>query len=190
MSKLRTFIAVEVLPAVRKRALDLIERLRQSEANVKWVSAAELHWTLKFLGDVETNELPALCDAVAAAVKNLSRFDINAIGAGAFPSAHRPRTIWLGVREGEAEFVSLHDCIERVLAPLGFREEQRRFRPHLTIGRVRRSPHGVEQLGQAVIEHADFAAGEMAVTEVGVYSSQLLRHGPVYERLSSVSLPQ
>jgi 2'-5' RNA ligase len=63
------------------------------------------------------------------------------------------------------------------MSHLGFREEQRRFRPHLTLGRVRRSPEGVEELGQLILDQTEFAAGTMTVAEVLVYSSRLERTG-------------
>jgi len=188
MATVRTFIAVEATQAVRKRAGDLIERLQVTQANVKWVGAAELHWTLKFLGDVETRQLPELCNAAAAAVAELPTFEIEAAAAGAFPTAQRPRTLWLGVGRGEAEFVELHDRIQSALAMLGYREEQRRFRPHMTLGRVRHSSHGIDELGKLVLDQATFSAGEMTVSEVVVFSSRLLRQGPVYEALGRAGL--
>src|SRR5262245_4789600 len=100
MAKLRTFIAVEVTDRLRSRALDLIEQLRSTPANVKWVSAGELHWTLKFLGDVAVGELPEICAAMAKAVESLDPFEVVARGAGAFPLGERPRTVWLGVGDG------------------------------------------------------------------------------------------
>ena len=42
--------------------------------------------------------------------------------------------------------IALHDRIEAELAKLGYRPEGRRFRPHLTIGRVRSSPAGIDEL--------------------------------------------
>lgn len=188
MPKLRTFIAVEAAPNIRKRALELIELLRPTAAQVKWVGATELHWTLKFLGDVSTHELPDLCDTVEEAVSTLPSFEIAAMGAGAFPAADRPRTVWLGVGQGEAQFVALHDRLKEAMSHLGFREEQRRFRPHLTLGRIRRSPEGIDELGQLILDHATFPAGSMTVSEVVLFSSRLERHGPVYEALSRAQL--
>jgi len=188
MATLRMFTAVDATAAIRKRACQLIERLQSTPAKVKWVGAAELHWTLKFLGEVQTQEIPRVCDAVSVAVAELSSFEVEALGADAFPTAQRPRTLWLGVSRGEDEFVALHDRIESALAPLGYREEQRRFRPHMTLGRVRHSPYGIAELGRLVTEHATFAAGEMTVSEVVVFSSRLERQGPVYEVLGRAPL--
>jgi 2'-5' RNA ligase len=188
MSTLRTFIAVEPAPAVRKGALELIERLRRTSANVKWVGATELHWTLKFLGDVEMQEIPGVCAAVVSAAHDLPAFSITAFGAGAFPGATRPRTLWLGVRKGTDEFVALHNRIEEALVPLGYRAEQRRFHPHMTLGRVRNGPHGSGELGRFVNQFFGFHAGDMTVSEVVVFSSRLERQGPVYEVLSRAPL--
>ncbi|HEV3003704.1 MAG TPA: RNA 2',3'-cyclic phosphodiesterase, partial [Pirellulales bacterium] len=134
---LRTFIAVAASHEVRMRARQLIGELSSTAAKVRWVEPENLHYSLKFLGDVELLEIPKVCEAVTRAVTDKPPFEITALGAGAFPDLRRPRTIWLGVADGSESMVELNGAIERELAPLGFRREQRRFRPHLTLGRVR-----------------------------------------------------
>ena len=157
-------------------------------ARVKWVEEQNLHWTLKFLGDVDSNQIAEICQVAAKAVADLEPFSAVAHGAGAFPTAARPRTVWLGVADGEPEFVELHKALEKSLSKLGFRREGRRFRPHMTIGRVRRSPHGIEQLGEKIVENADFDAGEMRVSEIILFSSSLDRQGPTYQVLGRATL--
>ena len=98
MKKIRTFVAVELSPETRSAAARLIERLRPAGAKVSWVKADNMHLTLKFLGDVPNVEIPAVCQAVAASSMNIAPFEIECGGAGAFPDARKPRTIWLGVR--------------------------------------------------------------------------------------------
>ncbi|HEY2892801.1 MAG TPA: RNA 2',3'-cyclic phosphodiesterase [Pirellulales bacterium] len=184
----RTFIAVEIPGEVRDRAHQLITRLRAAPAKVKWVDPRDMHWTLKFLGDVEMLESPRVCQAVARAVEPLAPFDIEACGAGAFPDPHRPRTVWVGMGAGAEAMVELHDSIDHELAKLGYRAENRRFRPHLTIGRVRNSPEGIEELGRLIAENADFASGLSTVYEVVVFSSELGREGPTHQALCHAEL--
>ena len=186
--KVRTFIAAEIPREVQGRAAALIDRLRATEAKVKWVNPQQLHWTLKFLGDVELREIPEVCDAVARSVAHLKPFDVEARGAGAFPDPRRPRTIWLGVGNGSEGMVELHSAVEQGLKPLGYRPEGRKFRPHVTIGRVRHSPSGIPELGRLVTEHADFDAGVCTVFEVVVFSSELGRDGPTYDPLAHAPL--
>jgi 2'-5' RNA ligase len=155
---------------------------------VKWVEPESLHWTLKFLGDVDILETPAVCEAVRKAVEPLAPFDVEAWGVGAFPDIHNPRTIWIGMRDGSEQMIELHDAVELELSKLGYRSENRRYRPHLTIGRVRQSPDGIEELAELIEAHADFDAAVSMVEEVVVFSSQLNREGPTYEPLCHVDL--
>jgi 2'-5' RNA ligase len=181
--KIRTFIAVTASPEVRRGALDLIESLRVAAGDVKWVEEQNLHWTLQFLGDVDELETPAVCEAVAAAVSDLEPFELEARGAGAFPSDDRPRTLWLGAAGGSREMVTLQKAIQKKLGKLGFRGEQRRYVPHLTLGRAGRQSRP-ESLTAELAELADFDAGSMLVDEVTVYASRLGREGPTYEVLA------
>jgi 2'-5' RNA ligase len=184
----RTFIAVEIPGEVKSRASQLITRLEVAPAKVKWVAPRHMHWTLKFLGDVDMLETPQICEAVARAVEPLAPFDVEARGAGAFPDAERPRTVWIGMGAGSAEMIELHDAIESELAKLGYRAENRRFRPHLTIGRVRNSPAGIEELASLLKENADFASGLSTVYEVVIFSSELGPDGPTHEPLGHAEL--
>ncbi len=84
--------------------------------------------------------------------------------------------------------IALHDAIERELGPLGYREENRRFRPHLTIGRVRQSPSGIDELGRLILKNADFESGLSTVYEVVVFSSELGPDGPTHEPLGHAEL--
>ena len=186
---LRTFIAVESTPGMRDRACDLIGKLSATSASVRWVEPEQMHWTLAFLGDVRMDDVPGVCRAVQRGAKSVAPFALHAQGAGAFPNAERPRTIWLGTSEGSDEMIALHDAIEAELEKIGFRGERRRFRPHLTLGRVRRSPpHEVSQLGELVEQYASFDAGSMHIDEVIVFSSRLTPRGPTYDELGRAAL--
>lgn len=184
---LRTFIAVEMSHEVRARAQQLVGRLQETGAKVTWVKPEAMHLTLKFLGEVELIDIPAVCEAVTGAVGDLPPFEIDVQGAGAFPSAGRPRTIWLGVGRGEAELVELHTAVERALAGLGYRQENRRFRPHLTLGRVR-GDRDLAALGRLVTQHADFVGGVSSIDDVVVFSSELEPGGPLHEPLAVAPL--
>lgn len=184
---LRTFIAVEMSPEVRSHARQLIARLQDCGAKATWVKPEAMHLTLKFLGEVDLLDTPAVCDAVAAAVADLPPFEIEVQGAGAFPTAARPRTVWLGVRRGQEELIALHDAVELALSRLGYRQENRRFRPHLTLGRAR-GDRGLEELGEVVRQHADFVGGVASVDEVVVFSSELESGGPIHEPLAVAPL--
>lgn len=179
------FVAVEISPTVRSAAKRLIDRLQVTPAHVKWVEPENLHFTMKFLGDVPSEEITNVCRAVQRAVKPLEPFELVVRGCGAFPSTTKPRTIWLGVAEGATPMASLAEAIEESLSRLGFAPEQRRFNPHLTLGRVREgSPSGLRELAQLLADFGELEAGSTIVDEVTVFSSTLRRGGPKYEALA------
>ncbi len=183
MQLFRTFTAVEVWPEIRERARSVIKRLQDANAKVTWIKPEQMHLTLNFLGDVEMNEVPAICKAVMTAVGPFVPFDVELAGLGVFPSYENPRTIWLGVADGSEQLISLHAALEASLAELGCRIEARRFRPHLTLGRVRSLPEGPDHLAGLIKEYAEFEAGPMMISEVTVLSSEMGRDGPRYEAL-------
>jgi 2'-5' RNA ligase len=185
---LRTFVAVEITPAVRARAGELIAALAGTSADVKWVEPHNLHITLKFLGDVHQRDMVEVCRAVERGTAQLAPFELVLRGAGAFPNAARPRTVWLGADQGSQQMVDLHDRIEEQLAELGFREEHRRFQTHLTIGRVRGDGQGIKELGCLLSQQAAFDAGRMTVAKVTVFASTLTPSGPIYEVLGTAPL--
>lgn len=185
---LRIFLAVEITAAIRARTAELIESLAATTADVKWVESHNLHVTLKFLGDVHERDIMDLCEAVEAGAAKVSPFALEIRGAGAFPTAARPRTVWLGAGDGTEQMVVLHDRVEDALAELGYREEHRRFQTHLTIGRVRGGGPGIAELGTQLQQHADFVAGRMTVDKVTVFASTLTPAGPVYDLLGTAPL--
>ena len=157
-------------------------------ANVRWVKPEHLHLTLKFLGDVDLRDIPEVCAAMTRAAASVPPFTLRMVGAGAFPRESQPRTVWIGADEGTEEIAVLHERIEVALAELGFRREHRRFRPHLTIGRVRSADRGIEELARVLGENHDFVAGVVDVDEVVAFSSELDRAGPIHEALATAPL--
>ena len=183
----RTFLAVECSLEVRPRATELISALAQCPVNVKWVEPENLHLTIKFLGEVSDVDLPPICSAVTEAVATFPAFDAQCRGVGAFPHAGRPRTIWIGIEEGLAEFIELHERIDRCLAKLQFPRERRRFHPHLTVGRVR-DRRDTSPLGEYLQERSEIRLGVLCVSEVVLFSSQLTAAGPIYSPLARCAL--
>lgn len=184
----RTFVAVEIGTENRRAAARLIDRLRSAGADVKWVDPENLHLTLKFLGDVSSQRLADVCQAVERVAGTQASFVLELRGTGAFPNAARPRVIWLGTGEGTEPMIALAEAVEEALERLGFRREARRFHPHLTLGRLRRSGPGVAALARLLQEQADFQAGRAQINEAVVFSSQLTRSGPLYEPLARAPL--
>ena len=192
MRSIRTFIAVELSGTVIARAQEAIKLLRTSGAEVGWVDRGQMHLTLKFLGNVPETETPDVCRVVAEAAAGVEPFEIVFRGLGAFPRASEPRTIWLGIDQGQAELAELHAAIEGALQKeMGFGKENRKFHPHLTLGRLRKeSDPARAELSRLIQENESFDGDLTVVEEVVTFASTLGRQGPTHEAMGHASLAE
>jgi 2'-5' RNA ligase len=188
MSHLRTFIAIPIDKTIRDRVVALQELLGRAGVDVKWVEPENLHVTLLFLGEVEDRTVPAICKAVADCAGPHAPFTMSVETAGCFPSSRRPRTLWVGVGQGQQEVVALHDDLELSLLELGcYRREERQYTPHITLGRVKGN-RPADRLATALARQSGWQGGQVAVRELLVLSSELRPEGPEYTVLSRARL--
>ncbi|HOM16502.1 MAG TPA: RNA 2',3'-cyclic phosphodiesterase [Thermoguttaceae bacterium] len=188
MNTIRTFIAVESSPEVREAAGRLVQQWERLSRDVKWVEPENMHLTLKFLGDVDSEQIPSVTEAVRKAAAECRPFELEIRGTGAFPSLRRPNVFWLGVGQGAELLGILAQKVERTLEPLGFRPEDRPFHGHLTLGRVRRGGGQLAALLERLRKEQDFQAGWVSVRQITLFSSQLTPQGPIYTPLDHAPL--
>jgi nicotinamide-nucleotide amidase len=180
---IRAFIAIELDDAVRRAAAEVARALREHPGGdgVRWVRPENLHVTLRFLGDIESARVREIAHALREATAGLSPFQIQLGRVGAFPTARRPRVVTLDVGPREP-LQELAEAVERAVAKAGFEAEKRRFRAHLTLGRVR---------GRAKppVTAPVTAGGEsLRVDEIVLFRSELLRSGAIHTPLERVAL--
>jgi 2'-5' RNA ligase len=187
MSRVRTFVAVPLADDVRGRVAALQTEWMRLLPEIKWVEEENLHVTLVFLGEVEDRELPKVCQLARQAVADREPFTMGVGQVGCFPNPRRPRVLWAGVGPGAEEVVAVHDGVEAALETLGFRREDRRYTPHITLGRTK-SDGPVRELATALDRHAAWQAGEMVVDEIHIMGSELTRNGPRYTVLGRATL--
>jgi 2'-5' RNA ligase len=154
---------------------------------VKWVERENLHATLLFLGEVDDRGLPQVCEVVTEGARQHAGFVLSVETVGCFPSPRRPRVLWVGVGQGAEALCAIHETLENPLAEMGFRREERRYTPHITLGRVK-SDRPTEKLAGVLAQQAAWKGGETAVHELVVMSSQLSPQGPVYGVMSRAKL--
>ncbi len=187
--RLRTFIAIDPGKAIRDKLVALQETLARAGTEVKWVEPDNLHVTLLFLGEVNANDVPAVCQVVAESVADQAAFALSIETTGCFPNPRRPRVLWAGVGQGAPEVCAVHDALERPLLDLGcYRREDRKYTPHITLGRVK-SDRPTDSLALVLAKHAAWKGGETTVREIHVMSSELTPEGPNYTVLSRAKLP-
>jgi 2'-5' RNA ligase len=178
----RLFVALNFPAGLRERLWTAAEPLRALDLPVRWVPAADLHLTLKFLGETPESRLEELGRALEQAVAGVRALPVTVEGFGAFPNPRTPTVIWAGV-VSEPALELLQHGVEQAFGPLGFPPEGRPFRPHLTLGRARRDvPAGAFREVAATLE--SLAWSETAtVPSVELMRSTTGRGAAVYEEL-------
>jgi 2'-5' RNA ligase len=180
---LRSFLAVEVAPDIHAALVELKRELSHAGAAVRWVRDAGLHATVKFLGRVPDAQLPALRDALAAAVGTAAPPRAAVRGIGMFPNAKRPRVVWVGV--DCQPLTDIATAVDAALEPLGFARENRPYHAHITLGRVKEL-RGWGPLDAALHAHRADDFGRCTITELIAYRSDLRRDGAVYTKLWTI----
>jgi 2'-5' RNA ligase len=183
----RTFIAIELTPALLTALEGVQDRLRQRKGGEagRWVRKEGIHLTLKFLGDVPEDNLTGIYEGVARACMGNESFALTATGVGCFPNSRRPRVIWVGIREDTGNLERLQKLVDGELGRLGYPKDRRAFSPHLTLARVRRraSRAKVEALGRSVANECVGELARMQVDAVSVMKSDLTPQGAIYTEL-------
>lgn len=189
MGKTRTFVAIEADDLLRRRTAGLVSRLRPHLPQARWVSEENLHLTLMFLGDLSDSDVAEVCSRTEWVARANAPFTLRVAGVGAFPDAQRPRAVWLGAGEGAEAVCRLQADLDDALGDLAPRGENRSFVPHWTLARLARGGVGGSAHLAGVLESlADYNAGELAIDQLVVYSSELYRGGPEYYPLATCSL--
>ena len=156
---------------------------------ITWVKSANLHLTLKFIGDTPESKIPELQQAVAKTVTGIQPFVINLRGFGVFPDKLAPRTLWAGI-EGDLEvLLDLTKMIETEVTQLGFPPEGKPFCPHLTLARIKKNQRAAgEAIEKASMLADPFIFGSLLVEQVTLFKSELRPTGSVYTKLWALSL--
>jgi 2'-5' RNA ligase len=182
---MRLFAAVPITNPAREQVLTLLGRLREGNWPVRWVHDEGLHMTLKFFGEVASERLDVIEEALRFAASGAGALPLRLGELGAFPSRSRPRILWVGI-EAPASLELLQDRIERGCEAIGFPPEGAPFQPHVTLGRVREGqrlpPGGLDDQAQG-LEQVSFVAQKLVL-----YESVLTTGGPRYESRLTLDL--
>lgn len=185
--EVRAFVAVLLGQDLQHKIALVQEEFIKISPEVKWVSEENFHVTLKFLGNVEEHLLGDISEALIEALGDVEPFDIEIGSVGAFPSKGRPKTVWVDVTSGGSELKNLAERVDKALETVGFPCEDRPFRSHITIGRVK-DDRGARKLSNALRDAQIGMIGTIRVDAVALMKSELRRVGPIYTMLSETPL--
>jgi len=142
----RAFVAIKLPDELIVRLKEVRDTFAFSQKDISWVRPGSIHLTLKFLGDIATDEVDTVAAALTLASAGIRPFTLKARSLGAFPSERSPRVLWAGIEDHD-ELRTLHQNIEDRLFDSGFDKDGRPFHPHLTLARIK-NPSAGRQLAK------------------------------------------
>ncbi len=184
---IRSFIAIELTEEVRDKLINIQANLKQAGADVKWVKKNNIHLTLKFLGNIGSDNIENVTKALEELGNNNSRFTAELSEIGAFPRMDSPRIIWIGVEKGAKKLCDIVEGLEDLLEKIGLPKEEKEFHPHITLGRVKSSfnkIHLIKKLKEITLQDKNV----LNIEKLTLFKSTLTPKGPIYEVLKEINL--
>ena len=182
----RIFIAIDIPDNDRRIIKERLDAWRSCQPDIRWVKPCNLHFTLKFLGEVAEDQIEVIYCANRKIAASHKAFSISLAGTGVFPCLSNPRVLWIGATGDLDMFRSLQNALDLMLEKAGFQRETRPFAPHLTTGRVRSRRKIARFLDKYLEEKIGLAP--FAVKELAVYKSEITGSGPLYHLLARYPL--
>ncbi len=193
---MRAFVAIALPENVQRALATLQQRLarqlreRKLDDALRWTPVANLHLTLRFLGEIDEARKEQLAARLAAVAARHHVFDVRVGELGCFPNCRRPSVVWCGLQGSASILGALQGEVEAAAQAVGLPAEEKRFTPHLTIARAQRQRSSELAAAGQVIQHAAataIPAGQDAmgftVGEILLMQSELTRAGSLYTPL-------
>lgn len=186
---MRTFIAIELPDNIKNSLAALQEKIKSSQADIKWVEKTNIHLTLKFLGEIDENKLLQVITVLGEIAANTRSYQTTISTIGGFPKIDYPRVIWVGIESGDSETKNIAKLVEENLEKIGIPKEERAFSSHITLGRTRSSKNQKQLAYELNKLQKDFKALEsFKVGKITLFKSLLSSKGPTYQAIAEISL--
>ncbi len=192
----RLFVAFEIPSEAKRELAQIISKLNQAcnsqrtdKHSIKWVKAEGIHLTTQFLGDIENSHIQEIKRTITDVHERSDKraFILKSNTIGAFPNLARPRVIWTDLSGADIErmktFVS---AVSKQLIAIRCLSETKNFKPHLTLGRIRRGSQG--QSLQTIADAVTFSPIEITFGALTLFSSELTPKGPIHTALQRWNL--
>jgi len=167
----RLFVAIEIPDRIK----DTLTALCGGVDGARWRDRAQLHLTVRFLGEIDGAMARDIDDVLAHIA--MPAFELHLRRTGFFNERKLARVLWAGVGD-DAPLRKLHAKIQHGLAAIGLEPEHRRYHPHVTLARL----GGIDPMeaeGYAA-RHGEYQSPPFSVDRYSLFSSHLSREGAIY----------
>ena len=175
---MRCFVAVDIPEEIKNKIKEVQQEFSSFDA--KLVEPKNLHFTLKFLGEISENNIESISKKLTDVARSVQPFNIQLSGMGAFPNLSYIRVVWVSALSDD--FINLHKSISSALPG-----NNKEAKPHLTIARIR-SPRGKDIIAKIIRRYEQASFGTMPVNKICLKKSTLTPRGPIYEDIKVFEL--
>ena len=182
---MRSFLAIKLSEECKLKLIQVQSKINsQLSFPVKWIIKDNLHLTLFFMGNLNKASVPLLDHILTEVSQTHQSFELKLEGIGCFPNMQKPKVLWVGC-ENNKKLISLHNDIAEKLEKHNIAFDQKRFNPHLTLGRIKSAPQVNKLAELCMLLHASHTE---LVDKVCFFHSQLTYEGPIYTTLGEYHL--
>ena len=185
---IRAFLAIDPPENILQAISRLQDKLkREIGSRISWTKPQGQHLTLKFFGDISSEDVKNICSAVQKRVVSEPPLNLKIEKMGVFPDARKPRVLWCGVTGDVENLSALQKKLDGDFADIGFPAEDRSFKAHLTLARIK-DPRELTEISESLKKYDSFNAGEFVADKLFLFQSKLSPQGAVYTKLAEFTL--
>ncbi|MBF4469652.1 MAG: RNA 2',3'-cyclic phosphodiesterase [Methanobrevibacter arboriphilus] len=190
VAKQRCFLAIDIDSDLIQNIVKVQEEFKNTNNNVKYVEEENLHFTLKFFGDIDKDKIFEVKNCILKVLNEINFKDnfsneISIKGLGTFPNKNYMKVLWVGCEN--SEFITkLHDALDLEFKKIGFKLDKQ-FKTHITIGRIR-NLKDKNEFKSKIEKLENFEIGNMNIEKISLKISELTSKGPIYSNIKVFEL--
>jgi len=184
----RLFIASSLSEEIKHSLSTIIEELKKSGSDTKWIERENIHLTIKFLGNTPIEKIKNISEVLSKTFSEESAPCVTLEKLGSFPSLSEPRVIWAGLKDASGFLKRAPAALEAALEKIGFEKETRGFQAHITLGRMRSPLNKINLIEKMNTANANFHEKTFCIDNITLFESCLTPKGPVYTIFHQVKL--
>lgn len=186
MDPVRTFLAIPLPDNIKEYLVNYSKPIMDRNDRINWVKKDNIHITIGFLGDTRPDVIDEQAEGLGKILADYPAINMGLTDTGIFPHANSPRVLWIGAMPYDKTLIVMVDVVKDHLRSLGYELDNRKFQPHITLGRVKSISR------KSVFIH-DFLSSEVRdmsfpVAEIKWFESELTSTGAIYKELKTFKL--
>lgn len=182
---MRAFIGIDFEDEIKKRILELQQRLKKYAVKGRWKHIDNFHLTLKFLNEIDLRQQELINVAMRGICSKQKPFSLQISGIGKFNGRDSIRVLWIGLTGDIQILNSLQNAIENELAPIGFPQEKRNYNPHITIAQDVVFECGFDEIKKSI---GKFELNSSVVDSIYLFKSEQVQNKRIYTKIEKYAL--